>query len=169
MPLLYPEIERSGYVKSRADLTRPDKLKFPLIDCAHFWDVTLNPGDILYIPPHIWHFVENISDTIAVGYRFSHLGAALSRSISMTMIRLLSMNPPIWKTMEYGKLDTNLIWAKNAEKLKKYRDEYYLANKDRISNYKKNNRPKLNEYRKSLAKRNQNFALSEIVRARMSK
>ena len=70
-----------------------------------------------------------------------------------------------------GKIDARTkAWAdRNAEKLKKYRDEYYQANKDRISNYKKNNRSKLNEYRKNLAKRNQNFALSEIVRARMGK
>lgn len=61
-------------------------------------------------------------------------------------------------------------WAsKNAEKLKKYRDEYYQANKDRISNYKKNNRQKLNEYRKNLIKTNQNFALSERIRSRIGK
>jgi len=61
-------------------------------------------------------------------------------------------------------------WAdRNAEKLKKYRAEYYQANKDRISNYKKNNRSKLNEYRKNLIKTNQNFALSERIRSRIGK
>jgi hypothetical protein len=129
---LYPEIERSGYIKSRVNLAQPDYKKFPLLVNAKFWEIELNPGDILYVPPHIWHFVENIDDTIAVGYRFSHLRAALTSSIAMTLIRIASLNPPIWQTMSYGKLDTNLIWAHshgNAENLKQEKIARLAKNK----------------------------------------
>jgi hypothetical protein len=42
----------------------------------------LKPGEVLYVLPHVWHQVENLTDAIAVGYRFSQLKAALSSSVT---------------------------------------------------------------------------------------
>lgn len=108
---LYPAIERSGYIKSRANLEHPDHEMHPMLRHATPWEAVLKPGDVLYVPPHVWHYVENLTHTIAVGYRFSSLKAAMTSSPFYTMLRLLSLDPPIWKTMQYGKVDTNIIWA----------------------------------------------------------
>ena len=108
---LYPEVGDTAYVKSSVNLTNPDREKHPLFLKAQPFIAHLKPGDILYVPPFFWHEVENLSETIAVGYRFSSLRAAIFSSKSFLAIRALSMNPPIWKTHEYGRLDTNLIWA----------------------------------------------------------
>lgn len=108
---LYPEVTNTAYVKSPIDIDNPDLEKYPLFAQAEPWEAHLKPGDVMYIPPHVWHQVENLTDTIAVGYRFSSLKASFKSSVLFTLIRILSTNPPIWKTMKYGKIDTNLIWA----------------------------------------------------------
>lgn len=123
--LLYPEISNSAYVKSLVDLGSIDSEKYPLFKYANKMEIVLRPGDVLYVPPHVWHHVENLSDTIAVGFRYSSLRAALSSSICFTMLRVMSTNPPIWKTMEYGKLDTNLIWGHAGGKIKEILSEFH--------------------------------------------
>lgn len=127
--LIYPEISNTAYVKSPVDVDNPDFEKYPLFKYAQAYDVHLKPGDVLYVPPNTWHFVENLSDSIAVGYRFSSLKAALHSSIALSFLRILSTNPPIWKTMEYGKIDTNLIWAHSGGKIKELLTEYKLKKK----------------------------------------
>ncbi len=114
---LYPEVTNSAYVKSPVDLDNPDLKKFPLFAGARAYTAHLKPGDVLYVPPHVWHQVENLTDTIAVGYRFSSLKAALRSSVAFSLIRILSTNPPVWKTRKYGAVDTNLIWAAAAGKI----------------------------------------------------
>lgn len=109
--LLYPQVGNTAYIKSPVDVDEADHIRFPLFKHARSFEVVLKPGDVLYVPPHTWHFVENLTDTIAVGYRYSSLRAALKSSVTLTMLRIFSTNPPIWKTMSYGKIDTNLIWA----------------------------------------------------------
>lgn len=116
--LIYPVIANTAYVKSPVDVDHPDDEKYPLFKYATAFEAHLRPGDILYVPPHIWHFVENLDDTIAVGYRFSSLKAAVKSSLTFSLLRIFSTNPPIWKTMSYGKIDTNLIWAHAGGKIK---------------------------------------------------
>jgi hypothetical protein len=115
---LYPEVTNTAYVKSPLDIESVDGARFPLFKHARVMVAHLKPGDVMYIPPHVWHQVENLTDTIAVGYRFSSLKAALNSSFTFTLLRILSTNPPIWKTRRYGKIDTNLIWAHTAGKIK---------------------------------------------------
>lgn len=108
---LYPEVTNTAYVKSPIDIDRPDLARFPLYRHARKLEVVLKPGDVMYVPPHVWHQVENLSDSIAVGYRFSSLKAALGSSLTFSLVRILSTDPPVWKTRRYGSVDTNLIWA----------------------------------------------------------
>lgn len=120
---LYPVISNLAYVKSPIDVDKPDFQKFPLFKHAKPYMAHLEAGDVLYVPPHTWHFVENLTDTIAVGYRYSSMMASLRASKSFTFLRVFSTNPPIWKTMKYGKTDTNLIWAHAGGRIKEILSE----------------------------------------------
>lgn len=117
-PLLYPEITELSYVSSPIDVNSPDHEKYPLFKYARRVEAHLKPGDVMYIPPHVWHYVENLSESIAVAYRFSSVKAALRSSVTFSLLRVLSTNPPIWKMGKYGKMDTNLIFAYAGGKLK---------------------------------------------------
>jgi hypothetical protein len=106
-----PGVSKTAYFDSPVDLNQIDLATDPMFKHVDGWQVTLNPGDVMYIPPHLWHHVENVTDTISIGYRFSSLAAAWKASPTLTFLRAIAMNPPIWKTIKYGKVDTNLIWA----------------------------------------------------------
>ncbi len=131
--LIYPTISNTAYIKSPVEVDSPDHTKFPLYKYAQAYEAHLSPGDVLYVPPNTWHFVENLTDSIAVGYRFSSLRAAIKASFSLSLLRILSTNPPIWKTMEYGKIDTNLIWAHSGGKIKEILKEYKVKTKEVIN------------------------------------
>lgn len=120
---LYPQVTNAAYVKSPVDIDNPDMNKYPLFNAAEAHTAHLRAGDVMYVPPHVWHQVENLTDTIAVGYRFSSLRAALGGSVVFSLIRVLSTNPPVWQTRKYGKIDTNLIWAHSAGKIKEVMKE----------------------------------------------
>lgn len=108
--LVYPQATQTAYFKSSADLSA-DSENYPLLKKVTRWEVILEPGDVLYVPPHVWHHVENLTDTIGVGFRFSSFSAAFRSSGVFTFLRFCAQNPPMWKTRKYGKVDTNLIWA----------------------------------------------------------
>lgn len=45
---------------------KPDFVKFPRAKKAKFYDLTMNPGTVLYIPAYWWHQVESCSTVISV-------------------------------------------------------------------------------------------------------
>lgn len=53
---------------ARVDFTRPDGAAFPLFSAAPFADVTLQPGDALYIPPGWWHGVLALTSSASVSF-----------------------------------------------------------------------------------------------------
>jgi hypothetical protein len=115
-PLVYPSVTNTAYVKSEISSDDFSSTAFPLFKYAQSIEAHLKPGDILYVPPYMWHEVENLTESIAVGYRFTSFKLA-SVSKTFLLLRLLVTNPPVWKTGPLGKIDTNLIWAFTAGKL----------------------------------------------------
>ena len=47
-----------------------DATKFPKFASAPYVDVEVNAGDVLYIPPRHWHFVEASSVSFSVSFWF---------------------------------------------------------------------------------------------------
>lgn len=129
--LLYPQATQTAYFKSSTDLGNLDEKEHPLLKKATRWETILDEGDVLYIPPHVWHHVENLTETIGLGFRFSSISAAVRSSFMFTFLRFCAQNPPMWKTRKYGKMDTNLIWADAngniSEVLKKINDRSSLS------------------------------------------
>ncbi|KAF2364100.1 JmjC domain, partial [Trinorchestia longiramus] len=63
-PTRIPYEESSVY--SQIDFTDIDCGKFSAINKSTPFCVTLNPGDVLYVPKHWWHFVETQSFSISI-------------------------------------------------------------------------------------------------------
>ncbi|HWX00076.1 cupin-like domain-containing protein [Collimonas sp.] len=58
MPVIY----------SPVDMSAPDLERFPLLAGAERHDFVLEAGQVLYLPPGWWHYVESQSDAINVNY-----------------------------------------------------------------------------------------------------
>ena len=80
-PWIYGRLHPSGSVGlSDVDHTRAaaeQESEFPLYKYSPVYEVLLNPGDVLVVPPWWWHAVSNVSDaTIAVSTRWLNPHAA---------------------------------------------------------------------------------------------
>lgn len=94
---MYPERRGSPFFHSRLNPWAPDLERFPLSRFARGWEVTLNPGDVLFVPTLYWHQVGNLDDTIGVSYRwYAPTGFARS-GLRHLLLMLLAHNPPLWR------------------------------------------------------------------------
>jgi len=76
------------------------------------YDTVLQPGDVLYNPPHCWHAVNNPTDSIGLGYRWLSYKRGFSASRLYSFLDMLSLSPPPWKLYSYFKKDYNLLHIK---------------------------------------------------------
>lgn len=66
---LYPTQVEPASHESRVNVFDPDESKFPRYTNAEkFGTVTVEPGDLLYIPRKWWHAVETLSTSISVNF-----------------------------------------------------------------------------------------------------
>ncbi|CAM9302213.1 unnamed protein product [Ectocarpus fasciculatus] len=63
-PTRIPYEESSVF--SQVDARAPDLVRFPQFADAHPLAVTLEPGDVLFVPKHWWHFVEATDTSLSV-------------------------------------------------------------------------------------------------------
>jgi len=67
---LYPHESTMLRNSSRVDCENPDKDLFPLFAQAPYWDCILRAGEVLYIPPRVWHYVRSLSVSFSVSFWF---------------------------------------------------------------------------------------------------
>jgi len=66
---LYPHEAGPHVVSSRVvDLDRVDASRFPEFGAAPYVDLLLAEGEVLYIPPHWWHYVEAQTTSFSVSF-----------------------------------------------------------------------------------------------------
>jgi hypothetical protein len=65
-PFMYTASNRGVNWQSRVDFRSPDSEKTPLYRYVHRYETILEPGDILWNPPLVWHGVINLTKSIAV-------------------------------------------------------------------------------------------------------
>ncbi|XP_050067312.1 bifunctional peptidase and arginyl-hydroxylase JMJD5 [Anopheles maculipalpis] len=67
---LYPHDHFILSNTSQVDARQPDYERFPLARDVSFYRVTLHRGEVLYIPPKWWHYVESLSTSFSVSFWF---------------------------------------------------------------------------------------------------
>ncbi|MBY0470436.1 sterol desaturase family protein [bacterium] len=68
------------------------------------WVIDLEPGDVLYTPPFVWHFVTNLEPSISVGVKGSHWRTLWDHPL-LSFFILTSRNPSILSRMGRSKGD----------------------------------------------------------------
>jgi lysine-specific demethylase 8 len=69
--LLYPHESGMHTNTSRVDLHQVDESACPGFLQAPYTDVVLEPGDMLYMPPKWWHFVQSLTVSFSVSFWWS--------------------------------------------------------------------------------------------------
>ena len=68
-PMLDPPVKREPYVYSNI-LPFREQEEFPIQKYLDYYDVTIEAGDILYLPSSMWHYVENKETSIGAAYKW---------------------------------------------------------------------------------------------------
>ncbi len=85
----------------------------------------LKPGDVLFNPPHYWHAVTNITDSIGVGYRWWSPLNSMKINFLYSFLDMCVIKPPVWKLHKMFGTDYNLLHLMETGNL-----EEYLSNKN---------------------------------------
>jgi hypothetical protein len=56
---------------ARVDPEHPDLTRFPRLGEARGYEVTLEPGDLLYMPPRLYHYARSVEASISVNFWWS--------------------------------------------------------------------------------------------------
>jgi ribosomal protein L16 Arg81 hydroxylase len=65
---LYPYAEAMLCNSSQVDLNNPDNEQWPEAQDLKFVDCILEEGQMLYIPPKWWHYVQSLSPSFSVSF-----------------------------------------------------------------------------------------------------
>jgi hypothetical protein len=91
--------ERRSFFYSSANPYNLNDPNYPLLKYSHPIEFTLYPGDVLWFPPHVFHQVENNTESIGVGYKFFHLPSAFATSKLLTILFFLATKPFLIKAI----------------------------------------------------------------------
>lgn len=83
-------------------------------------EATLNPGDVLWLPPFYWHCVQNPTDSVGVSYRWMPPFYGFVVSPLYMFLDMLCRKPPIWKGYKMATKDANLIYLAETGQLDEY-------------------------------------------------
>ena len=65
---LYPDTNPMMHNTSMVDLECPDLTKFPLMSTLQGYHTLLREGEMLYIPPMVWHYVRSLEESFSVSF-----------------------------------------------------------------------------------------------------
>lgn len=109
LAVLNPSPDGFGYNHSAAALDFSNADQFPGIDCIDRMEVVMQPGDLLYVPPWMWHCVQNDSPTIGVRCGFMSPRAMVTESATLAFIRVFAArNPTTLEWLYYSLFKTDL-------------------------------------------------------------
>ncbi|XP_063423182.1 uncharacterized protein LOC134707400 isoform X2 [Mytilus trossulus] len=110
-PTRIPYEESSVF--SQVNVKKPDTTTFHLFKNSHPHVVILEPGDVLYVPRHWWHFVESLETSISINTwvemdedKESHVTEAISRVLFGCMMDI-----------KIGSVGTNTDWINPGEEV----------------------------------------------------
>lgn len=114
---LNPTVNRAP-AKSSTFNPESKEIDLPLFKIPRY-ETICHPGDIIYIPSYLWHYVRNTTPTIGVGIRWLSPFQSIKNCPMFAFLELFNTSPSIFHTMNWKNgFDFNKIMVKNLEKKK---------------------------------------------------
>ena len=101
-PLMYPALSNGLNWQSRVDFRDPDYGATPLYRSVDRWETVLEPGDVLWNPPFVWHGVQNLTESIAVSLWWPNVTRAFANNVLFSALTLCGRPNPIAMLLGLG-------------------------------------------------------------------
>ena len=114
--IINPKVNRAP---AKVSNINPNKLNNSNLGFNHLpiCEITLNKGDIIFIPSYLWHYVENLTPSIGVGIRWLSLQNSFRNNMLFANLELFNTSPSIFSTLNWNKgFDFNKIITRNLHK-----------------------------------------------------
>ena len=98
---------------------QPDYEAYPYFKYLNGYTTVLEPGDILYNPPFMWHAVRNLTDSIGVGFRWVNAWHSLKSSPVYYLLDLMAYRPNYFKSIRMVRENANKQFIHRLEKMRK--------------------------------------------------
>jgi len=105
-PFMYPAATRGLNWQSRVDFRNPDFGQCPLYRFVDRYETVLEPGDILWNPPFVWHGVANVTESIAVSCWWINLTRGFSGSLLLGMLTACGKPNPLAIQLGFSRRNT---------------------------------------------------------------
>ncbi len=94
-PFMYPALSKGLNWQSRVDFRNPNDQEAPLFRYVDRYETVLEPGDVLWNPPWVWHGVQNLTESIAVSMWWANVARSVSNTPGLTPRAFLGRPNPV--------------------------------------------------------------------------
>jgi hypothetical protein len=92
---MYPALSKGLNWQSCVDFRNPDYDSCPLYRYVNRYETVLEPGDVLWNPPFVWHSVLNLTTSIAVSLWWTNVTRAFANNAVLSALTLCGRPNPI--------------------------------------------------------------------------
>ncbi|MEP6915369.1 MAG: cupin-like domain-containing protein [Acidobacteriota bacterium] len=94
-PFMYPALSKGLNWQSRVDFRDPNYEEAPLYRYVDQYETVLEPGDVLWNPPWVWHGVQNLTESIAVSMWWANVSRTFANNPVLTPLAFLGRPNPV--------------------------------------------------------------------------
>lgn len=102
---MYPGLSKGMIWPSRFDFRDPNYDEAPLYRYVDRYETVLEPGDVLWNPPWVWHGVQNLTESIAVSMWWINATRAISNNPVWSSLALFARPNPILQQLGLEKAE----------------------------------------------------------------
>jgi hypothetical protein len=82
------------------DPTIEDDPGFPLMKYCDVYRFELNSGDVLYVPPFVWHHVRTLTKNVSIGIRWYSWREAVAQTPLLNLLTILATRPTLYHAIK---------------------------------------------------------------------
>ncbi|MBI1185454.1 hypothetical protein GC194_14380 [bacterium] len=102
----------------------PNYEEYPYYKFLDGYSVKLQPGDVLFNPPFMWHTVRNETDSIGVGYRWINAMNSFKAAPTYYLLDLMAYKPNYFKSLKMVRKNANQQFEHRLKMMQKRKRVY---------------------------------------------
>lgn len=112
--IINPEVNRGPAKASPINPNQQYVAENPAYNHLPYYELILEPGDIILIPAYLWHYVENLTPTIGIGNRWLSPRNTIRNNPLFAFLEIFNTSPSLFKTLDWRKgFNFNEILSEN--------------------------------------------------------